>query len=311
MSFEIEQYLSESINPETEDIDSSKTIDIVRMINKEDYKIPAAIGNELENIAVAIDSITDKFDEGGRLIYIGGGTSGRLGVVDASEVAPYFNVPYDMVQGVLAGGPEAVYRVITGVEDDTEEIIKELKKLNLTSRDAVVGISSSGSTPYVVSGVKYAKKTGCLTIALVNNKESVLSMIVDKTICVIVGPEVLAGATVYKAGTAQKMVINMISMGVMIKLGRVYKNLMICVEISNAKLVERVKKALISATGITEREASEYLEKTDNNAALALIMWKLKVDAEEAKEIMNNAKGNLKLALQREKSSSKNIIPGY
>ena len=236
MNFKIEQYLSESINPETEHIDSAATIDIVRMINREDRKIPAAIGNELDSIAAAIDSITEKLDEGGRLIYIGGGTSGRLGVVDASEVAPYFNVPYEMVQGLLAGGPEAVYRVISGVEDDVDKVIDELAELNLTSSDAVVGISSSGSTPYVVSGMKYARNKGCLTVALVNNKDSVLGGIADKTICVIVGPEVLAGATVYKAGTAQKMVINMLSMGVMIKLGRVYKNLMICVENFQCKI---------------------------------------------------------------------------
>ncbi|HAK46615.1 MAG TPA: N-acetylmuramic acid 6-phosphate etherase [Spirochaeta sp.] len=308
MKLKIADYQSESINPNTEKIDTAETIDIMRMINNEDYKIPAAIENEIDNIAEAVDSIAEKLNQGGRMIYLGGGTCGRLGILDASEAAPYFNAPYEMVQGLIAGGPEAVYRVVPGVEDDTEKVIEELNQIKINANDAVVGISSSGSTPYVVSGMNYANKTGCLTVAVVNNQDSVLSKVVEQTICVLAGPEVLAGATVYKAGTAQKMILNMLSMGVMIKLGRVYKNLLVCVEISNAKLVERVKKALVTATGLTDDKAAEYLDKTDNNAALALVMWKLDVDLDEAKKVMNSANGNLRYAMQRKINSSENII---
>ncbi len=309
MSFTIDGYTSESVNTDTLHIDTASTIEMLQMINREDAKIAHAIEQELESIAQAVDAITDRLSAGGRMIYIGGGTSGRIGILDAAEVAPYFNVPYEMVQGHIAGGADAVYKVLPGVEDDTETVKQELVELSLNSLDVIVGISSSGSIPYVISAMQEAKKMGCLTVCLVNNRDSKMGELADHEITVIIGPEVITGATALRAGTAQKMILNMISTGVMIKLGRVYRNYMVCVEISNEKLVQRVTKALMAAAEIDRETAENLLKITDNDAALALLMHKLEIDADTAKNVYNKAHGNLQLALQQKENPVHSRIP--
>jgi len=299
MSINIEHYTSEARNNETISIDSVSTIEMMRMINKEDAKIAYAIESELKVIAEVVDKAATRLESGGRLIYIGGGLSGRIGILDASEVAPSFGTPYEMVQGIIAGGNPAVYKVIPGVEDDTYEIERELKEKKISIKDVIIGITASGSTPYVLSGIEYANKIGALTVGLSNNINSAISRIAEICIEIEVGPEVLTGSTRMKCGTAQKMVANMISTGVMIKLGRVYQNLLAYVEISNEKLVERVKKVFMMATGLDEETASNYLDRADNNAAAAIVMWKLKIEKKEAEALLQKYKGNLKATINK------------
>jgi N-acetylmuramic acid 6-phosphate etherase len=308
MGIDISNYTSEAIHENTRDIDSVSTLEAMRMIHEEDRKITESIERELPRIAEAVDAISAKINRGGRMIYVGGGLSGRIGILDASEVAPSFGTPYAMVQGMIAGGDEALKRVLSGVEDDRETVIQELKDKDLCSADALIGISASGATPYVVSALEYAKRIGSLTVGIVNNQVTDIHRIADITIGAIVGAEAIAGSTRMKSGTAQKMIANMLSTGVMIKLGRVYRNLLIFVEISNDKLVERVKRAFQDAADISPEETARYLEKADYNAAVALIIHKCSVDAAEAKKLLNDARGNIQLALKQEKSSSLAMI---
>jgi len=308
MSIDIEHYTSEARNNETIRIDSVSTIEMMRMINKEDAKIAYAIESELKVIAEVVDKAATRLESGGRLIYIGGGLSGRIGILDASEVAPSFGTPYEMVQGIIAGGNPAVYKVIPGVEDDTYEIERELKEKKISIKDVIIGITASGSTPYVLSGIEYANKIGALTVGLSNNINSAISRIAEICIEIEVGPEVLTGSTRMKCGTAQKMVANMISTGVMIKLGRVYQNLLAYVEISNEKLVERVKKVFMMATGLDEETASNYLDRADNNAAAAIVMWKLKIEKKEAEALLQKYKGNLKATINKNERRNRILL---
>lgn len=308
MSIDIEHYTSEARNNETISIDSVSTIEMMRMINKEDAKIAYAIESELKVIAEVVDKAATRLESGGRLIYIGGGLSGRIGILDASEVAPSFGTPYEMVQGIIAGGNPAVYKVIPGVEDDTYEIERELKEKKISIKDVIIGITASGSTPYVLSGIEYANKIGALTVGLSNNINSAISRIAEICIEIEVGPEVLTGSTRMKCGTAQKMVANMISTGVMIKLGRVYQNLLAYVEISNEKLVERVKKVFMMATGLDEETASNYLDRADNNAAAAIVMWKLKIEKKEAEALLQKYKGNLKATINKNERRNRILL---
>lgn len=308
MAINIDEYTTEEINRDTWNIDEVSTVEAMRMINREDHKIAGAVEKEIPVIAEAVDKIVVQLKRGGRMIYIGGGLSGRIGILDSSEVAPSFRTPYEMVQGLIAGGSEAIYKVLTGVEDDTEQVKNDLLEIGLKASDTVIGLSASGGTPYVVSGLSFAKEYGCLTIGVVNNNNSRISEVADLTINVIVGPEAITGSTRMKGGTAQKMVVNMLSTGVMIKLGRVYKNLLIFVEISNGKLIERVIRAFRAASNTDEKTASEYLQKAGNNAALALLMWKFKIDLDEAKILLNRANGDIQLAMQKKDSEAKTII---
>jgi len=308
MGVNIEDYTTEEINQDTWNIDTVSTYEAIKMINREDHKIAAAVEKEIPVIAEAVDKIVAQLEKGGRMIYIGGGLSGRIGILDSSEVAPSFRTPYEMVQGLIAGGSEAIYKVLTGVEDDTEQVKNDLLEIGLKASDTVIGLSASGGTPYVVSGLSFAKEYRCLSIGVVNNSNSRIAEVADLTINVIVGPEAITGSTRMKAGTAQKMVVNMLSTGVMIKLGRVYKNLLIFVEISNDKLFERVIRAFRAASNTDEKTASEYLKKADNNAALALVMWKFKIGSDEAREILKRANGNIQLAMQNKTSDANTII---
>jgi len=309
MELHIDSYVSESRNWRTQHIDSASTEEVLRMINDEDELIAEAIAFQIPAITVCVDAIVKQFNAGGRLFYIGGGTSGRVGVLDAAEVSPYFNVPYEMVQGLIAGGDPALKRVYAGVEDDDQTVLSELEQIDLQPEDSLIGISSSGGTPYVRAALEYGKRCGSLTLCLVNNPNSAIGKIADHEILIELGPEVLTGATAFKAGTATKMVLNMISTAAMIKLGRVYSNLQVCVEISNAKLKQRVAKALMEAADIEYENASALLEQSDDNAAIALIMHACDLSVEEAKQVYNDAKGDIGKALRREKNDAHPMIP--
>src|ERR1700740_1596452 len=234
---ELEHLISEERNPDTMGIDLLTTDEVLRAINCEDRSVPDAVGKVIAEIARAVDRIVDAFGKGGRLIYMGAGTSGRLGVLDAAECPPTFSVPGDMVVGLIAGGADALARAAEGAEDDAEEGVAALKGIELTQKDVVVGIAASGRTPYVVGGLTYAKALGATTVALSCNQDSAIAHIVDIAILPLVGPEVLAGSTRLKSGTAQKLVLNMLTTARMIRLGKCYQNLMVDLNPHNMKLL--------------------------------------------------------------------------
>ncbi|MBZ4662745.1 MAG: N-acetylmuramic acid 6-phosphate etherase [Caloramator sp.] len=289
---------TESINPNTKDIDRVSTLDMVTMINEEDKKVAFAIEKEKESIAKAIDLIAERLLEGGRLIYVGAGTSGRLGILDASECPPTFGVDYDLVQGVIAGGNTAMFKAVEGAEDDEELGRKDMIEKNLNGKDVVCGIAASGRTPYVIGAMKYAKEIGALTIAVNMNKKSIMNEYADVAISVEVGPEVIMGSTRMKAGTAQKMILNMLSTGTMIKLGKVYQNLMVDVQASNKKLYERAKRIVKIATGEDDLVIETILDKTDYNVKLSILMIKTGLTKEEAKRLLEKNRGYIIKALK-------------
>ncbi len=259
--------------------------------------MPAAVGKVIAEIAHAVDRIVDAFGKGGRLIYMGAGTSGRLGVLDAAECPPTFGVPGDMVVGLIAGGPDALARAAEGSEDDVEEGAAALKGIGLSQKDVVVGIAASGRTPYVVGGLTYAKTLGATTVALSCNQDSPIARIADIAILPVVGPEVLAGSTRLKSGTAQKLVLNMITTASMIRLGKCYQNLMVDLNPTNAKLIARAARIVMLATGCAAEQAQEALKRTDNDVKLAILMTVTGMPIEEAKLALRRAGGFLRKAI--------------
>ena len=252
---------TEEINPLSVDIDQWDTAEIVARINEQDKIVAEAVSKEMEPIINAVDSIYYRMKKGGKLYYIGAGTSGRLGVLDASECPPTFSCSPEMVQGYIAGGDTALRYAVEGAEDDEDAGSELIREKNVGSNDIVVGITASGGAPFVVGAVKQAKELGALTIALVNNNSSVISEICDITIAPVVGPEVISGSTRMKAGTSQKMVLNIISTTVMIKMGKVYGNLMVDLKANNKKLHQRSIRMIQTATNISEQQAENYLEE--------------------------------------------------
>ncbi|MBY6273211.1 MAG: N-acetylmuramic acid 6-phosphate etherase, partial [Bacillaceae bacterium] len=246
----LEQLTTEKRNPNTMDIDQMSIKEILQIMNKEDQSVPIAINKEIDKIESAIQMVIDSFRRGGRLIYIGAGTSGRLGVLDAAECPPTFGTDPAMVQGIIAGGKEAFTRAVEGAEDNEQMGGDDLKAIRLTNLDTVVGIAASGRTPYVIGALKYAKSIGAKTVSISNNKNSIIGTLADVAIEVETGPEVLTGSTRLKAGTAQKLILNMISTVSMIGIGKVYKNLMVDVRPTNHKLIERSKRIIMEATGV-------------------------------------------------------------
>ncbi len=297
MSIDLNKLVTEAINKNTTNIDQAATIEIVKMINEEDKKVALAIEKELPKIAKAIETIAEKLESGGRLIYIGSGTSGRLGILDASECPPTFGVNSDMIQGIIAGGDIAIREAVEGAEDNRDGVIMQLKEKKFNSKDVLVGIAASGRTPYVISGLEFAKKMNAQTIAVTCNPNSEISKLVDISIAPVVGPEVITGSTRMKAGSAQKMVLNMLTTGSMIKLGKVYQNLMVDVQAKNSKLIERCKQIVMKVTEVKKEEASEYLKKTDYDVKLAIFMIKTKLELNKAKQILKQNKGHLSKAL--------------
>lgn len=289
---------TESRNQNTLDIDKVSTIEMVRKINNEDKKVAEAVEKELPQIAEAIDGIVDRIHKGGRLIYMGAGTSGRLGILDASECPPTYGVSEELVQGLIAGGHEAIFRAKEGAEDSKELAVNDLKDKDLNSNDIVVGLAASGRTPYVIGGLEYANQIGALTVSITCNKDSDVSKTSKIAISPVVGAEVITGSTRLKAGTAQKLVLNMLSTGTMIKLGKVYGNLMVYVRATNEKLVERAKRIVCEATNVSTEEATKYLEETKFDVKLAIFMILSGLNKEKAEEKLVKNKGYIAKALE-------------
>ena len=289
---------TERVNEETRNIDTCSTLDMVSMINRQDALVAGAVGREAEHIAQAVDLIYGRFQQSGRLIYLGAGTSGRLGVLDASECPPTFGVDPSMVQGYIAGGDVALRKAVEGCEDSREDGIALMDSLKVCSRDAVVGITASGSAPYVLAALERARELGAATIGLCTNAHSKLESRCDVTIAPLVGPEVISGSTRMKSGTAQKMVLNMLTTCSMIKLGKVYGNLMVDLKASNKKLEDRARRLIIHATGVDADTAGVYLQKAGGHVKLAILMVKTGLEAEPAQALLDRCGGRLAQAIE-------------
>lgn len=298
MKIDLSKLTTESRNQRTLNIDNISTLDMVKLINEEDKLVPLAVEKELPNISKAIDVIVDRVKKGGRLIYIGAGTSGRLGILDASECPPTYGVSEELVQGLIAGGYEAIFRAKEGAEDSKELAVEDLKSKNLNENDIVVGLAASGRTPYVIGGLEYANEIGAETISITCNGDSEVSKVANISIAPVVGAEVVTGSTRLKSGTAQKLVLNMLSTGTMIKLGKVYGNLMVDVRPTNAKLIVRAKNIIKEATGCTQEIAEEYFEKSERDVKLAIFMILSKKDINESKKILQENDGVIAKALE-------------
>ena len=274
---------TEQRNPNTENIDRLSTIDMVRRINDEDKKVAFAVERELDSIALAVDAIAEALAGGGRLIYCGCGTSGRLGVLDAAECPPTYSTDPEMVKGVMAGGEKAMFRAAEGAEDNAEAGRKDMEELGLSGKDVLVGIAASGRTPYVLGAMKYASELGAKNVAVTCNKSSQMNQVADISIGVEPGPEVITGSTRMKCGTAEKMVLNMLSTGAMIKLGKVYGNLMVDVMPTNEKLVRRAVSIVATAANVDEELAKSTLEECGFSVKTAIVMLICSLNADEAK----------------------------
>jgi len=297
---ELNRLTTEQRNPRSMDIDSKSTLEILKIINDEDKTVPLAVEKELKYIAQAVDLIVDAIKRGGRLLYFGAGTSGRLGVVDASECPPTFGTPFGLIEGFIAGGKEAMFRAQEGAEDYEENGAKDIIASNVTAKDVVCGIAASRRTPYVIGAVKKANELGAKTVYVTTNpRENFNIKQVDVAICPYVGPEVIMGSTRMKSGTAQKLVLNMLTTAAMIRLGKVYENMMIDLQMTNKKLVERSKKIVMTITGISYEEAENYLKKANGHVKTALVMIKAGVNAEEAKRRLEKADGFVRKAIEQ------------
>lgn len=271
---------------------------LVWLMNREDQKVAAAVRRELPSVARAVDAIESRMRKGGRLIYVGAGSSGRIGVLDASECPPTFGTPPSLVRAVIAGGKRAVTQPVEGAEDSNARAAQDLTKLHLTLNDSVVGIAASGTTPYVLAAVAYAKKKGALTIGLTVSRKSPLAKTASIAITPDVGPEVLTGSTRLKAGTSQKMVLNMLSTAVMVRLGHAYENLMIDLGQTNAKLKDRAKRILQEASGKSVSAVEHALRQSNHDLRVALVMLKRGVAAPQARNLLTESEGSLRQALK-------------
>ncbi|MET9388060.1 N-acetylmuramic acid 6-phosphate etherase [Streptomyces sp. NPDC002928] len=294
---ELETLTTEAFRPELADIDRLPTLDIARLMNGEDTSVPAAVAERLPEIAAAIDAVAERMARGGRLVYAGAGTAGRLGVLDASECPPTFNSRPGQVVGLIAGGPEAMVTSVEGAEDSKELARADLDTLALTADDTVVGVSASGRTPYAIGAVEHARARGALTIGLACNADSALAAAAEHGIEIVVGPELLTGSTRLKAGTAQKLVLNMISTITMIRLGKTYGNLMVDVRASNEKLRARSRRIVALATGAGDKEIEEALAATDGEVKHAILTILAEVDGPTAARLLEESDGHLRAAL--------------
>ncbi|MGA2976060.1 MAG: N-acetylmuramic acid 6-phosphate etherase [Spirochaetia bacterium] len=294
----LESYTTEKRNDQSMDIDTKSTMGIVSIINTEDKKVPLAVEKALPAIAALVDDIVAALEKGGRLIYIGAGTSGRLGVLDASECPPTFGTPPDLVQGLIAGGPEALVRSIEGAEDNRERGIDDLKQIGFSRHDVLVGITASGQAPYVLGAMAWARELGAVVAALSCNRNSKTFAHAKHRIYLDVGPEVVTGSTRMKAGTAQKLVLNMLSTASMIRRGKVFNNLMVDLTPVNRKLVERSKRMIRQATGCSREEAERAFEASGKKPKIAIIMALLKVDRARAEELERQAGGHISQAVR-------------
>lgn len=290
----MEKTVTETRNKNSMHIDQLDGKGIAKLINEEDHKVAEAVATQTDKIGEAIESIAKRFDQGGRIIYIGAGTSGRLGALDAIELTPTYSVPPERAFGILAGGQRAMFEAVEGAEDSTELAINDLKNIKLSERDTVIAIAASGRTPYAISSINYANQISALSISVTCNDDNEMKDIAQIAISPVVGPEVITGSTRMKSGTAQKMVLNMISTGVMIKMGYVYENLMINVQPTNEKLINRAEKILTQILKIEREYASTLLKEAKNNVAAAIIMNKKSVNYESAIKILGDNNGQVR-----------------
>jgi N-acetylmuramic acid 6-phosphate etherase len=290
--------VSETRNPETMDLDNLSTLDMVTKFNQQDATVAEAVRLTLPDVAKAVDAAAASLSAGGRLIYLGAGTSGRLGVLDASECPPTFGVPHGLVVGLIAGGPGALLKAVEGAEDNAQLGVSDLQALELKPQDMVVGIAASGRTPYVIGALRYARQLGCHTAAVSCNPASPIAHEAEIAISPVVGPEALTGSTRLKSGTAQKLVLNMISTGAMVRIGKVYQNLMVDMQATNIKLVDRACRMVCQATGCSAEEAETALKQTQYEVKTAILMVLSGLAADQAKSLLTRHKGFLRAALQ-------------
>jgi len=290
--------ITEQRNPNSMNVDSLSALEIVQLMNEEDKQVPLAIEKCLPQIAQAVECIVAAFQQGGRLVYIGAGTSGRLGVLDASECPPTFGVSPEMVKGIIAGGERALRHPIEGAEDSKAQAVVDLQTIHFSSKDVLVGIAASGRTPYVIGALEYAKSLGSVTVSIASNPNSAMANIVDIAIDTVVGPEVLTGSSRLKSGTAQKLVLNMLTTASMILMGKCYQNLMVDVQASNEKLKARAIRIVMQATDCDKALAEETLKQADQNAKLAIMMILSGLDRAQAEALLEKHHGKLQLALK-------------
>ncbi len=294
----LEHLLTEQPNPASEGIDALPTSEILRIINEEDAEVAGAVRRELPSITQAVDAIVHAFEHGGRLFYIGAGTSGRLGVLDAAECPPTFDVAPEMVSGIIAGGEAALARATETTEDDPAIGVRDLRQSGFSANDVLVGIAASGRTPYVLGAVAEARQMGATTIGVSCTPDSELARAVKIPIVLLVGPEVVAGSTRMKAGTATKMVLNMLTTASFIRLGHVFGNLMVNVQPKNAKLRDRARRIIAMAAGVPYERASELLEEAGNNVRVAIVMARTRVDRPRAERRLAGARGRVSEAIK-------------
>ena len=290
--------ITEQRNPNSMHVDSLSALEIVQLMNEEDKQVPLAIEKCLPQIAQAVECIVAAFQQGGRLVYIGAGTSGRLGVLDASECPPTFGVSPEMVKGIIAGGERALRHPIEGAEDSKAQAVVDLQTIQFSSKDVLVGVAASGRTPYVIGALEYAKSLGSVTVSVASNPNSAMANIVDIAIDTVVGPEVLTGSSRLKSGTAQKLVLNILTTASMILMGKCYQNLMVDVQASNEKLKARAIRIVMQATDCDKALAEETLKQADQNAKLAIMMILSGLERAQAEALLEKHHGKLQLALK-------------
>ncbi|MFZ7215319.1 N-acetylmuramic acid 6-phosphate etherase [[Pasteurella] aerogenes] len=291
------QLITEQRNPHSMRLDQLSAAEIVHLMNEEDQKVAQAVADCLPQITLAVEKITAAFAQGGRLIYLGAGTSGRLGVLDASECPPTFSVSPEQVKGVIAGGDYAIRHAVEGAEDDPSAAVNDLQQLGFSAQDVLVGIAASGRTPYVIGGLEYAKQLGATTVALSSNPQTKMTEIADIAITTVVGPEILTGSSRLKSGTAQKLVLNMLSTASMVLSGKCYQNLMVDVKVSNEKLYARAIRIVMQATECDKSAAEAALVQADNQPKLAILMLLSGLDKSRAQALLQANDGRLSQAL--------------
>jgi N-acetylmuramic acid 6-phosphate etherase len=301
--------VTEQENPKTAEIDKVATLEAIQLINEEDKKVALAVENALPEIALAIDKIVERLQSGGRLFYVGTGTSGRLGVLDASEIPPTYGVSYELVQGIIAGGYDALYKATEASEDNREQGAEDLKLRGVTAKDSVVGIAASGRTPYTIGALDFAREIGCFTACITCVSDSLITKSAEIPIVAVVGAEAITGSTRMKAGTAQKMILNMISTAAMIRLGYVTGNRMTNVKSSNLKLKERSLRILMVETDLGEIAAQKLLKEANNNLRVAIVMQKANVSRENAEQFLTENNFVIETAVQKlTASNEKNVV---
>lgn len=300
MYWNFDDLLTEQANPATADIDTVSTIDMLRLINAEDKTVAYAVEKELPAVAAAVDAVVAALRAGGRLVYVGAGTSGRLGILDAAECPPTFGTDPGLVLGLIAGGDKAITRSVEGAEDDVGAAVGQLNQIGFSGRDVLVGIAASGRTPYVLAAIEYARRLDACTIAVCSTPESAVAKAARLAITPLVGPEAIAGSTRLKAGTAAKMVLNMLTTAAMVRLGKVYGNRMVDLQPTNVKLWDRAKRIVAEAAGVGRKEAEEALNLAGRRPKTAIVMLKTGCSAEEAERRLAAADGFVSIAVSQE-----------